>query len=79
MYEVRATMKDPFVVLSDPPQPAGVDLPAAALVLGLQLIDARGKLGYGLPDVWAVTEKEGDARKKADELASAKVRCEALR
>jgi hypothetical protein len=72
-------MKDPFVVVSDPPQPENANVQQVAATLGIQAFDARGKLGYALPEPWVVTENEAEAREKAAKLAAANVRCVALR
>ncbi len=71
-------MKDPFVVIADPPQPEVVDLAAVSRILGIQLADARGKLGYALPEVWLVAGSEAEAKSKAEHLAAAKARCVVL-
>jgi hypothetical protein len=68
-------MKEPFVLVADPPQPEVVDLPAVSRILGIQLADARGKVGYAFPEIWALTESEAEAKAKAEQLAAAKARC----
>ena len=66
-------MSEHFLIVSDPPQPAG-DLSSVAPLFDMAPIEVRMKANYGVPEIWFADQEETGASKVAEGLASAGLR-----